>query len=130
MNELERLDRLADLLDTRFRIPGLGLRFGVDGVVGLLPGVGDTLSLLVSLYMIRECRKLGVPLPVTLRMLGNVGLDWAVGSIPVVGSVFDFVFKANRRNLVLAREALERRRTGARTARRTATMVLSPAHAG
>ncbi|HET8727694.1 MAG TPA: DUF4112 domain-containing protein [Alphaproteobacteria bacterium] len=105
---LEELDRLADLLDTRWRVPGVGWRFGLDGVVGLLPGVGDAATGLLSAYLIWQARRMGVPTGLLLRMAGNVGLDVVAGSVPVLGSIFDFAFKANRRNLRLLRRHLER----------------------
>ncbi|MGA0531832.1 DUF4112 domain-containing protein [Hansschlegelia sp. KR7-227] len=100
---LEQLDRLADMLDTRWRIPGTGWRFGVDAVAGLVPGVGDVATGLISAYMVKRAYDLGAPKHILVRMVGNVALDTVVGSVPVLGSVFDFAFKANRRNMKLLR---------------------------
>jgi hypothetical protein len=108
---LQRLERLAHWMDGAFRVPGLGWRFGLDGILGLVPGAGDTVAGLVGLYMLLEARRLGAPSAVILRMLANLGLDLAVGSVPVLGDVFDFAFKANRRNLDLLRRHLAERPT-------------------
>jgi hypothetical protein len=109
--DLQRLERLAHWMDAAFKVPGLGWRFGLDGLLGLVPGAGDTLAALVGLYMLKEARRLGASSDVILRMLANLGLDWAVGSVPVLGDVFDFAFKAHRRNLDLLRRHLAERPT-------------------
>ena len=103
------IDELARLLDTRWRIPGTGIRFGVDAVAGLLPGVGDLATGAVSAYVVYRAAKLGVPPLLLARMVGNVGLDTVVGSVPLLGSVFDLFFKANNRNVRLLRRHLEGR---------------------
>lgn len=100
---MAELDKLAHLLDTRWRIPGTSWRFGVDAVAGLVPGVGDVATGLVSAYIVKRAHSLGVPSHVLMRMVGNVALDTVVGSVPVLGSIFDFAFKANRRNIKLLR---------------------------
>ncbi len=96
--EIERLTRLARLLDTRFRLPFVPIRFGLDTLVGLVPGVGDTATALPALYLVYRGYKLGVPRRTLVAMAANVGLDVTVGSIPVIGDAFDLFFKANRRN--------------------------------
>ncbi|PJK28813.1 DUF4112 domain-containing protein [Minwuia thermotolerans] len=108
--DMARVERLARLLDSEFRVPGTGLRFGLDGLLGLLPGVGDTATLLMALYLVAEARRLGASFATILRMLFNVVLDWLVGLIPFVGDIFDFGFKCNRRNVDLLRRDLQRRR--------------------
>lgn len=104
--ELASLDRLATLLDSQWRIPGIGVRFGIDAVAGLLPVVGDAGSALVSAWLISRARGLGVPGHVVAKMGANVVLDAVVGSIPLVGSVVDVFYKANRQNIRLIREHL------------------------
>jgi hypothetical protein len=99
--QLARLRALANLMDSRWRIPGVGVRVGLDGIASLIPGVGDTLTGLVSAYIVYEAHKMGVPRSTLMRMMANVGIDWAVGSIPVVGDLFDFAFKANTKNMAL-----------------------------
>lgn len=108
--DMARVERLARLLDSQFRLPGTGLRFGLDGLLGLLPGVGDTATLLMSLYLVAEARRLGASFTTILRMLFNTALDWLVGLIPFAGDIFDFAFKCNRRNVELLRRDLQRRR--------------------
>ena len=106
--QLVELARLADFLDTRYRIPGTRLRFGIDAILGLVPGIGDSLAALPALYLIWRARQLGVPRGLLLRMIANVGLDTVFGSVPVAGNVFDLFFKASRRNVALLRRHLER----------------------
>jgi len=103
---LAELEFVARLLDDRFRIPGTSIRFGLDGLLGLVPGIGDGATALVSLYLVLRAWSLGVPPRVLGRMLVNVLLDSAVGSVPVLGDVFDVAFKSNRRNLELLRRHL------------------------
>lgn len=105
---IARLDSLASLLDTAFFIPGTNVRFGVDGLIGLVPGIGDTITTAMSLWIVYEAHQLGAPPPVIARMLGNVVLDGAVGAVPLVGDVFDVMWRANRRNMRILREWLER----------------------
>jgi hypothetical protein len=111
---LARLEALADLLDSRFRVPGTDWRFGIDPLIGLLPGLGDVLSGVSSGWIVLEARRMGVPRGLLARMAMNVALDVLVGAVPVLGSVFDFAFKANRRNLRLLRRFIGDRaaRTG------------------
>ncbi|HEX2591342.1 MAG TPA: DUF4112 domain-containing protein [Rhizomicrobium sp.] len=108
--ELARLEWLAQLLDSRFMVPGTNIRFGVDGLIGLIPGVGDVVSGLISLYLITRASYLGLSPWVKARMVWNVVLDTAIGAIPFLGDIFDVSFKSNVRNIALAREALNRRR--------------------
>jgi hypothetical protein len=99
------LRRLAWLLDESIPLPG-GYRIGLDGIVGLIPGVGDAAGLAASSYILLRARRYGVPRVVMARMLGNVLLDFVVGAIPVLGDLFDFGFKANRRNIGLMQQYL------------------------
>lgn len=108
---LARLRRLARLLDSAIGIPGTRFRVGLDGLFGLVPGGGDMAMGLVSLYIVNEARKMGLPQHKLLRMLGNVALDVAAGSVPIVGDLVDMAFKANLRNLDIIEEHL--RTTGA-----------------
>jgi len=103
---IQRLDRLAWLLDSSVRVPLTGLRVGIDGLIGLIPIVGDAASAGLSLYLIAEARRFGLPKPVQIRMLGNMLVDAGLGAIPIVGDLFDFGFKANRRNVALLRRFL------------------------
>jgi hypothetical protein len=109
--DLARLDRLADLLDSSFRVPGTNIRFGLDSILGFLPLVGDSISALPALYLIYRAKRLGVPDAVIGQMLGNVVIDLLVGSVPVLGDLFDVAFKANRRNIALIRAHIGRDKT-------------------
>lgn len=106
---LARLDRYATLMDARFRVPGTRIRFGLDPIIGLLPGIGDALGLVLSLYVIVEAVRLGVSKRVLFSMLRNVGLEALVGMVPVLGDAFDIGFKANLRNAALLRSYIESR---------------------
>ncbi len=97
---------LAKLLDTKFVIPGTGIRFGLDAIIGLFPGIGDAISAAVGSYIIIAAQRLGVPKPVLLRMLANLGMDTVVGSIPLLGTIFDVAYKANARNAALLEKAV------------------------
>ncbi|MEP6946239.1 MAG: DUF4112 domain-containing protein [Acidobacteriota bacterium] len=102
--EVEKgLDQLAFYLDDLFRIPGVGWRFGLDALIGLVPNVGDTLTSFASFYILLAGVRYGVPKITLLRMAFNIGLDYFVGSIPVIGDAFDFVWKANKQNMELIR---------------------------
>lgn len=104
---LAEIEFIARLLDDRFRIPGTSIRFGLDGLLGLVPGVGDGATALVSLYVVYRAWSLGASGGVLGRMLLNILLDSTVGSVPVLGDVFDVAFKSNRRNLELLRRHLD-----------------------
>ena len=103
-HRLGRLRRLAWLLDGAARIPGTRFRFGLNSLIGLAPGVGDTVLAGISLWIVWEARALGVPSHKLARMLGNVGIEAAMGIIPVLGDAMDVVFKANLRNLAIIEE--------------------------
>ena len=98
---LQRLERLARLLDSEFRVPGTRFRFGLDGLVGLLPGVGDAAGLAISSYIVLEAWRLGAPAHILVRMIANLVVDSAVGSVPIAGDLFDMAWKANSRNMNL-----------------------------
>lgn len=101
---LRELRQLAWLLDARFRIPGTGWRIGLDGLIGVIPGIGDGLPMLAGAWIIWRSAQLGVQQTTLLRMVGNLLIDAAAGSVPVLGDVFDVAFKANLRNLDLLHE--------------------------
>jgi hypothetical protein len=101
---IERLDRLATLLDTAFVIPGTNIRFGADALIGLAPGIGDSVTTALAAYIVYEAHQLGAPRRVLIRMIGNVAIDGIVGAVPVFGDLFDVAFRANRRNVRILRE--------------------------
>jgi hypothetical protein len=98
---------MANWMDSRFRIPGTNVRFGLDGIFGLIPGLGDTVTVLPAAYLIMSAQRLGASKWLIARMAGNVGIDMIVGAIPLVGDLFDIGFKANRRNVALLRRHLD-----------------------
>lgn len=100
----QSLDQLSHWLDGLFRIPGTGWRFGLDALVGLIPGVGDTATALASFYILASGVRYRVPKVTLLRMGLNIGLDYVFGSIPIVGDLFDVAWKSNQRNVALLRE--------------------------
>ena len=97
------VETLAWLLDNSIPIPGTGRRIGLDAVIGLVPGLGDLLSGGLGLFVVLRGAQLGVPGIVLARMLANVAVDFAIGSIPLIGDAFDLWFKANARNVGLIR---------------------------
>lgn len=99
LRRLRRLSGIARLMDTAIGIPGTRLRFGADSVLGLVPLVGDGAGALVGLYIVNEARRMGVPREKLARMVGNIGLDAVVGSVPLFGDLFDVYFKSHRRNV-------------------------------
>ncbi len=102
--EIARLDQLARLLDSQFGI--LGFRFGWDGIASLVPVVGDAATMLPSAYLIWRARELGLPASVLRKMAFNTAFDFVGGSVPVLGTVFDLMFKANLKNMALLRKHL------------------------
>jgi len=103
---LQRLRRLARVMDSAVTLPGTRVRFGLDPLIGLVPVLGDAVSVLVSLYTIQQARKLGVGNRVLAAMAVNVASDALLGAVPVLGDLFDFAFKANTRNLMLLEKYL------------------------
>jgi uncharacterized protein DUF4112 len=106
---LARYTVIANLLDQAFRIPGTKYRFGLDPVLGLLPGAGDLITAVLGAYGVIVARQLGAPKHVQLRMLMNLGIDALAGTVPVIGDLFDFGFKAHIRNRVLLEKWLAKK---------------------
>jgi hypothetical protein len=100
---LDRLDLLATLFDTALVVPGTGIRFGIEALLRLIPGIGDAAASALSLYLLYEASRLGVPRLLLARMVANVVLEGAIGTIPIAGDAFDVFFRANRRNVALLR---------------------------
>src|SRR2546423_13524205 len=97
----ESLERLSWLMDDFIRVPGLGWRFGLDAIVGLIPGFGDTATSLVSFYILASAVRYRVPKVTLLRMGLNIGIDYLLGSLPLVGDFFDAWWKSNQKNVAL-----------------------------
>jgi hypothetical protein len=106
----ENLDLLAHILDDWFRIPGTSIRFGLDGIIGLVPGIGDILGGLASTIIVVAAWVRGVPYVTLARMVVNIAIEVLLGTIPLLGDAFDIAWKANRRNYALIVRTLEHRR--------------------
>lgn len=104
---LERLEKFATWLDAEWRIPFTRIRFGVDPLISLVPVAGDAVAGLMSAYLVHQAARHGAPRHLILRMMMNVGIDFAFGSVPIVGTIFDVAFKASKRNARLLREYLQ-----------------------
>ena len=124
---LRRARWISRVLDDLFRVPGTRRRFGLDPFLGFLPGVGDWLPLVVSLDLLFSAARLGAGGWVLGRMLGNVALDALVGTIPLAGDLFDLGWKANRRNLALLEELLDRPEDARRRSRLVVGSILAGA---
>ena len=98
---MTRVRRLARLFDSALRVPGTNIRFGLDAVVGLVPGLGDAAGAALAAYLVVLAARLGAPPAILLRMLLNVSVDAVVGAVPLLGDLFDIGWKANTRNVEL-----------------------------
>lgn len=98
---VQRVRQLAKLLDEAILIPGINRRIGLDPIIGLIPGGGDTVTMLMSAYIVVEAALLGLPATTLLQMVGNIVIDAFVGTVPILGDLFDVVSKANIRNIKL-----------------------------
>jgi hypothetical protein len=103
---INRMRFVAKVLDDGMEIPGTDFRIGLDPILGVLPAAGDAVSAGISLYIVVESARLGVSYSTLLRMIANIGIDFAIGSVPVVGVLFDALWKANVRNFEMALEEL------------------------
>jgi Domain of unknown function (DUF4112) len=121
----KELDRLAHWLDSVFEIPGIRLRFGIDALLGLLPGVGDTASALASIYILQAATKFGVSRTTIARMAVNIIVDLLVGAFPIVGDIFDVYWKANRQNVELLRRHLKANPTIERKLKRSDSLFVA-----
>lgn len=106
--QLKRLQRLARAMDTAWGIPFTRLRFGMDSVLGLVPGAGDAIGFGISAYAVYLAHRMGAPRALIVRMLANAAIDAGLGTVPIAGDIFDMFFKANTRNLKILTEFLEK----------------------
>jgi hypothetical protein len=120
---VERLRSLARLLDTAFQVPGTRYRFGIDAIIGLVPGIGDAVSAVFSMFIVFQAARMGVSRATLMRMLGNVALDTIVGEVPLLGDLFDAGWKSNTRNIGLLESHLERPVSTRRSSRRVVILV-------
>lgn len=111
--ERRDLEALAHWMDSVFRIPGVPLRFGLDAIIGLIPGFGDTATSAVSLYILHRAAAEGIPRSTMIRMAANIALDYTIGAIPILGDIFDVFFKVNRRNVDILRQHVEAKQAAA-----------------
>ena len=102
------MEKLAWLLDGAVPVPGTKFRFGVDSIIGLIPGVGDVVGMLLGAAILYESIRIGAPRPLIAKMIGNSATDAIGGLIPGIGDLFDFAFKSNKRNAKLLMEHLDR----------------------
>jgi hypothetical protein len=123
LRDLARLRAITQLFDNAFVVPGTRWRFGVDALFGLIPGLGDIAGALVAVYALHVARGLRAPGAVQLHMLGNIALDALIGTVPIIGDLFDFVFKAQTRNLALLDAWLETPHATERRSRRGVVLV-------
>ena len=107
INKLTRLRRISKLLDNAIAIPGTKFRFGLDPILGLLPGGGDTITGGISAYIVVEAARMGVPREVLGKMVGNILIDSFAGTIPVIGDLFDVGWKSNVKNIELLEKHLD-----------------------
>lgn len=105
--KIKWLDTVSSFLDNKFRIPGTQTRFGLDFLVGLIPGAGDMISFGVSSVLVLTMARYGASGRVIIQMLWNIFLDTVVGAIPILGDIFDLYYKSNRRNFNLLRDHYE-----------------------
>lgn len=110
-----RIEALEKLLDNSFTIPGTNHRFGLDAIIGLVPGIGDAVTAVMGLYLVWEARNLGMSKWQLWRMAGNVGIDSLIGAVPLAGDLFDLLYRSNSKNLKIIRKHLDKHHPGTRT---------------
>ena len=120
---LARARTLARLLDSAAKVPGTGIRFGADAVLGLIPGLGDVAGAALAGYLVILAQRLGAPRAVVLRMLANVAVDTVGGTVPIIGDLFDVAYKSNTRNVALLEQAVGRPAESAGSRRTSRLMV-------
>lgn len=120
-----RLAHIAWLLDNSIPLPGFNFRIGLDAILGLIPGIGDMLGVLLSTYIVREAARLGAPPSLLTRMAFNVALEGIVGLVPFLGDVFDAAWKANQRNFALLETHLDNPRKAARASRAFVALLIA-----
>lgn len=108
----KRIETMEFLLERSFTLPGLNRPVGLDAIIGLVPVVGDVITAMMGTYIVWEARNLGMPKWKLWRMIGNIGVDTALGAIPFIGDAFDLLFRSNTRNLKIIKAHLDRHHPG------------------
>lgn len=121
--EMGHLKAMSRLLDNAFVIPGTRYRFGLDALIGLVPGLGDAVSAVFSGYLILQASRLGAPRSVVSRMIANVAIDTVVGWVPLLGDLFDVAWKSNVKNMALLEQHLGRPASAKAGSRRTLILL-------
>lgn len=116
---VRELETIARWMDSVFEIPGVGLKFGLDSILGLVPGLGDTVTSVVSLYILKAAHRHGVSRVTMTRMTANILMDYVIGSVPVLGDLFDVYWKANQANVKLLRQHIDANPSAAKTLRKS-----------
>lgn len=109
-SDLQRMEKIAEWMDNKFLIPGTSIRFGLDSLLGLLPGLGDTSTLLVTLYLLETAKHHNLPQHIKSKIYLNALIDWFIGLVPILGDVFDIGWKANLRSVALIRDHMSERK--------------------
>lgn len=121
--QVERLRDLTRVLDSAIQIPGTGYRFGLDALIGLVPGIGDAVGAIFSTFIVFQAARMGASRSTLTRMMGNVALDTIVGEIPLLGDLFDVGWKANTKNLALLEAHLQQPAATRRGSRQVLVLV-------
>ena len=121
----KELETIANLLDSVFEIPGVRIRFGIDALLGLLPGLGDTASTFASIYILQAATRYGVSRVTLARMTLNIVVDLVVGALPIIGDLFDVYWKANKKNVELLRRHVEANPVTERSLNRSAGLFVA-----
>lgn len=106
--EIQKLEKFASWMDSRFQIPGTPINFGLDSLLGLIPGIGDTITIVSTSYLIKKAYDYNVPKITIARMVWNMFVDWLIGLIPILGDIFDIGWKSNKKNVELIKKHLEK----------------------
>ena len=105
---VKHVEALAKRLDSQFSVPGTQFQLGLDAIIGLIPGIGDTLSLCIAGYIVLQAQRLGARKRTLIGMTYNIFIDWLIGLVPIIGDIFDMGWKGNNKNAALLRAAMEK----------------------
>ena len=107
-SQIDQLETLAHLMDNAFEIPGTKIRFGIDSFIGLIPVLGDTISLAISAFIMSYAKQINLPKHKIWQMRFNAFMDWLIGIVPFIGDAFDVAWKANRKNVKIMKDHIEK----------------------